>query len=80
MASWMLAFVYMHNDQFCELFVGSTGPGGTVNTYGGLINLDFGNFFIAGSWCLASHTTAVTTLTGLLVLASMTSLLEGCSS
>jgi hypothetical protein len=40
------AFTYMHSDQ-SENFVGSTGPG-AVNTYAGLVNLDFGNFFIAG--------------------------------
>jgi hypothetical protein len=45
MASWMLAFAYMHNDQSENFEGGSTGG---VNTFAGLVNLDFGNFFIAG--------------------------------
>jgi hypothetical protein len=39
------AFAYMHNDQSTN-FVG--GNPGAVNTYAGLLNLDFGNFFVAG--------------------------------
>ncbi|MGF1568426.1 MAG: iron uptake porin [Nodosilinea sp.] len=39
------AFAYLHNDR-SSTFTG--GSDGAVNTYAGLINLDFGNFFIAG--------------------------------
>jgi hypothetical protein len=38
-------FAYMHNDQSAS-FVG--GNAGGVDTFAGLLNLDFGNFFIAG--------------------------------
>ncbi len=39
------ALVYMHNDQ-SRNFEG--GQEGATNTFAGLINLDFGNFFLAG--------------------------------
>jgi hypothetical protein len=39
------AFAYLHNDQ-SRIFRGGL-PGGT-DTFAGLLNLDFGNFFIAG--------------------------------
>ncbi len=39
------AFAYMHNDR-SSTFTG--GAAGGVDTFAGLINLDFGNFFIAG--------------------------------
>jgi hypothetical protein len=68
------AFTYMHNDQSAN-FVGGNGPGG-VNTYAGLVNLDFGNFFIAGYGAYQTLR-AVMTLTGLLVLASTTSSWKG---
>lgn len=45
------AFVYQHSDQSSTFSTGGTGaaaaPGG-VDTYAGLLNLDFGNFFVAG--------------------------------
>jgi hypothetical protein len=39
------AFAYMHND-LSENFEG--GSAGATNTYAGLVNFDFGNFFVAG--------------------------------
>ncbi|WP_017299407.1 iron uptake porin [Nodosilinea nodulosa] len=39
------AFAYMHNDQ-SAIFQG--GNPGATDTFAGLVNLDFGNFFIAG--------------------------------
>jgi hypothetical protein len=39
------AFAYMHNDN-AEAFQG--GGTGATNTFAGLLNLDFGNFFVSG--------------------------------
>ncbi|HIK46067.1 MAG TPA: S-layer protein, partial [Leptolyngbyaceae cyanobacterium M65_K2018_010] len=45
------AFAYMHNDgsdNFAFNNTGSPAAAGPVDTYAGLVNFDFGNFFIAG--------------------------------